>query len=92
MVPPEAVELAVEVVSPESVIRDRERKPQLYARAGVPFFWRVEQEGDDAVVYEYERDPASPSGDYCRPAAHRKKLTVSAPLDLESDLTDVLHR
>ena len=34
---PEVVELAVEVVSPESQIRDRERKPQLYARAGILF-------------------------------------------------------
>jgi Uma2 family endonuclease len=90
--PPEAVELAVEVVSPESVIRDRERKPQLYARAGVRFFWRVEQEGDDAVVYEYEKDPASPSGDYGRPIAHRQELRTSAPLKLEFDLTDILNR
>ncbi|MFC4111303.1 Uma2 family endonuclease [Nonomuraea zeae] len=30
--------LVVEVVSPESVVRDRERKPQLYARAGIPHF------------------------------------------------------
>lgn len=90
--PPEAVELAVEVVSPESEIRDRERKPELYARAGVRFFWRVEQDGDDAVVYEYEKDPASPSGDYGRPAVHRKTLRTSAPLELEFDLTDVLNR
>nr|WP_242422140.1 Uma2 family endonuclease [Nocardiopsis sp. TSRI0078] len=89
---PEAVELAVEVVSPESVTRDRERKPRLYARAGVPFFWRAEQEGDDAVVHEYERDPTSPSGDYRRPTVHREKFTTSVPLSLGFDLTDVLRR
>ena len=30
------VELAVEVVSPDSEERDRKRKPQLYAKAGIP--------------------------------------------------------
>ncbi|WP_304455609.1 Uma2 family endonuclease [Nocardiopsis sp. YSL2] len=90
--PPDAVELAVEVVSPESEIRDRERKPELYARAGVPFFWRVEQDGDDAVVFEYEKDPASPSGDYGRPTVHRGILKTSAPVKLEFDLTDILQR
>lgn len=44
---------------PETVVRDRERKPELYARAGVRYFWWAEQEGSDAVVYEYEKDPAS---------------------------------
>lgn len=90
--PPEVVELAVEVVSPESEIRDRERKPQLYARAGVRFFWRVEQHGQDAVVYEYETDPASPSGDYGRPTVHRGTLKTSVPVKLEFDLTDILGR
>ena len=32
--PPDAVVLAVEVVSPDSEDRDRQRKPQLYANAG----------------------------------------------------------
>jgi Uma2 family endonuclease len=35
------VVLAVEVVSPESEARDRERKPSLYADAAIPYFWRV---------------------------------------------------
>ncbi|MDG4829610.1 Uma2 family endonuclease [Solwaraspora sp. WMMD1047] len=42
--PAEAVVLAVEVVSPDSEIRDRARKPQLYAEAGIPHFWRVEDQ------------------------------------------------
>lgn len=90
--PPEVVELAVEVVSPESEIRDRERKPQLYARAGVRFFWRIERDGNDAVLYEYEKDPASPSGDYGRPTIHRGTLKTSVPVKLEFDLTDILRR
>lgn len=40
--PAEAVVLAIEVVSPDSVGRDRETKPLKYARAGIVHFWRVE--------------------------------------------------
>ncbi len=43
--PPEAVVLAVEVVSPESELRDRERKPQIYAEAGIPHFRLIQQDG-----------------------------------------------
>jgi Uma2 family endonuclease len=42
---PADVLLAIEVVSPDSEVRDRERKPQLYAAAGIPHFWRVEDTG-----------------------------------------------
>ncbi|MDH6126794.1 Uma2 family endonuclease [Kitasatospora sp. GP82] len=34
------VALAVEVVSPDPVQRDRDTKPRKYAEAGVPHFWR----------------------------------------------------
>lgn len=51
--------LAVEVVSDESVVRDRERKPQLYAAAGIPFYWRIENAGGGAVAYVFELDPAT---------------------------------
>ncbi|QUX23675.1 Uma2 family endonuclease [Nocardiopsis sp. MT53] len=88
--PPEAVELVVEVVSPESVDRDRERKPQLYAKAGIPHFWRVEQEGDEAVVYAHELDPAR--GEYGKPSIHRKRLELSAPYPVDIDLSDILNR
>lgn len=38
--------LAVEVVSPSTRRRDRMVKPDVYAAAGVPFFWRVEPSTD----------------------------------------------
>ncbi|MEU6587136.1 Uma2 family endonuclease [Nocardia sp. NPDC046763] len=53
------VVLVVEIVSPESRTRDRERKPQLYARAGISHFWRVENVDGRPVVYVYELDPAT---------------------------------
>ncbi|WP_169811207.1 Uma2 family endonuclease [Nocardia amamiensis] len=51
-------ELLVEVVSPGSVREDRETKPKLYAAAGVPEYWRVEESADGApVVYQYRLTP-----------------------------------
>ncbi|SEE78810.1 Uma2 family endonuclease [Jiangella alba] len=46
--------LLVEVVSDGSRREDREVKPRLYAAAGVPEYWRIEEDTDgEAVVYQY---------------------------------------
>ena len=41
---PSAVRLVVEIVSPGSTATDRALKPQLYADARIPFYWRLELE------------------------------------------------
>ncbi|WP_017571351.1 Uma2 family endonuclease [Nocardiopsis halotolerans] len=85
-VEPRVVQLAVEIVSPESGLRDHERKPQLYAEAGIPHFWLVEEESHmEAVVYAYELDPVNKR--YANVGVHRKRLKANAPCDLEIDLT-----
>jgi Uma2 family endonuclease len=43
------VDLVVEVVSPESDERDRLIKPHEYARAGIPHFWLVENDPENAL-------------------------------------------
>ncbi|MFI7463531.1 Uma2 family endonuclease [Nonomuraea sp. NPDC049646] len=83
------VVLAVEVVSPESRSRDRERKPALYAAAGIPHFWRVEDDGGEPVVYVYERDPATRA--YALTGIHHDRLKLTVPFDLDVDLSRV-HR
>jgi Uma2 family endonuclease len=45
---PEQVMLAVEVVSPSSMSRDRVLKPAVYAQAGIPAYWLVDLHGADA--------------------------------------------
>lgn len=88
---PEDVTLAVEVVSPESDVRDREVKPRKYAAAGIRYFWRVEREGDDPVVHTFELDDAI--GAYAPTGIHRGKLETELPYPIEVDLTDRrLHR
>jgi Uma2 family endonuclease len=86
--PAEAVVLAVEVVSPSSEERDRERKPVLYARAGIRHFWRVELGDDDRpVVYVYELDQSTHA--YGLVGIHHDRLKLSSPFAIDIDLTEV---
>ncbi|WP_433600430.1 Uma2 family endonuclease [Nocardia sp. CA-135953] len=81
------VVLAVEVVSVESRTRDRERKPQLYAQAGITHFWRIENVDGRPVVYGYELDPATKA--YALTGIHHERLKLSVPFDIDIDLTDI---
>ncbi|MBX7467599.1 Uma2 family endonuclease [Streptomyces sp. MAG02] len=82
---PEDVLLAVEVVSVESVDRDREVKPRKYARAGVQHFWRVELSDGQPVVYVFELDPATKA--YSPIGTFHKELKVDLPFPIEIDLS-----
>ncbi|MFF2088288.1 Uma2 family endonuclease [Nocardia sp. NPDC058176] len=81
---PGDVLLAIEVVSPDSVVRDRHRKPQLYAEAGIPHFWRVENVDGRAVLYTYQLDPAT--GKYSTAGIHHGRMKVDLPFALDLDL------
>jgi Uma2 family endonuclease len=86
----EAVVLAVEVVSPDSLSRDRETKPLKYARAGIAHYWRVENEQGRAVVHTFELEPTT--GAYVGVGIFRERMKVSAPFDMELDLTRIMDR
>ncbi|MCG0289874.1 Uma2 family endonuclease [Streptomyces sp. PSAA01] len=84
------VELVVEVVSPESAVRDRKRKPQLYAEAGIRHFWRVEH-GEDGypVVHVFELDEATST--YGLTGIHHNQLKLTVPFTIDIDLTEIDH-
>ncbi|MER5426004.1 Uma2 family endonuclease [Streptosporangium roseum] len=84
---PADVVLAVEVVSAESEIRDRERKPQLYAAAGIPHFWRIEEKDGCPTVYVYELDPATKA--YVATGIHHDRLKLTVPFDVDIDLAEI---
>ncbi|MBO0811658.1 MAG: Uma2 family endonuclease [Microlunatus sp.] len=82
------VVLAVETMSPSSRERDRDTKPHKYAGVGVPYFWRIEQDGDQRYVgYTYELDRQDgrdrPTG------THVNRLTIDRPFPVDIDLTEV---
>ncbi|MFE0459380.1 Uma2 family endonuclease [Kitasatospora sp. NPDC058965] len=84
----EDVLLAVEVVSAESVRRDREIKPPKYARAGIPHFWRVEEdERGRPVVYVFELEPAGQT--YIGVDVCHNRLKVTEPFPIDIDLTAI---
>lgn len=85
--PAESVVLAIEVVSPESVGRDRETKPLKYARAGITHYWRVENNQGRAVVYVFELEPAT--GQYVATGIFHDRMKVSAPFPVDLDLTEI---
>jgi Uma2 family endonuclease len=86
--PASAVRVVIEVVSPSSQVRDRERKPQLYAKAGIQHFWRVEESEGKPVVYVYELDPATST--YALTGIHHERLKLSVPFNIDIDLADVM--
>lgn len=87
---PEDVVIAVEVVSEDSEDRDREVKPGKYARAGIPHYWRVEENQGLPVVYVYERDPATQA--YGLTGIFHDKLELTVPFPIDIDLTAINRR
>ncbi|MEZ0066172.1 Uma2 family endonuclease [Streptacidiphilus sp. MAP12-20] len=84
---PDDVLLAVEVVSPDSEERDRKRKPQLYAEAGIPHFWRVEDEDGRMIVYTYALDASV--AQYEPTGIHHDRLALAVPFPIDIDLTEI---
>lgn len=81
---PEDVHLVVEVVSPESLERDRSTKPIKYSDAGIRYLWRVEQEDDRPVVYTFELEPSVKA--YVPTGIHRGRLKTDIGFKVDIDL------
>ncbi|GAA1090951.1 MULTISPECIES: Uma2 family endonuclease [Streptomyces violaceusniger group] len=78
--------LVVEVVSPES--RDRKRKPQLYAEAGIPHFWLVEHgEGRRPVVQVFELNTVTRT--YVPTGIYHERIKLPVPFTIDIDLTEI---
>ncbi|MFD4765058.1 Uma2 family endonuclease [Streptomyces niveus] len=79
--------LAVEVVSPDSEVRDQDVKPRKYAAAGIPHFWLVDMAGSDRhpVVRVYELDPVSKT--YALSGIHHERLKTAVPFTVDMDIT-----
>ena len=85
---PEHVLLVAEVVAPGSETTDRIVKADQYARAGIPFYWRVEQAATGApLVYTYVLDPAT--GRYRDSDVFAGVAKVAVPFRVEIDLSRI---
>lgn len=75
------------VVSPDSEERDRVRRPQLHAKAGIRYFWRVEDASGNITLYAYELDPATRA--YALTGIFHERVTLKAPFEFDIDLTEI---
>ncbi|MFF7383265.1 Uma2 family endonuclease [Streptomyces griseoluteus] len=82
---PEHVLLVAEVVSPGSETTDRVVKVDQYAKAGIPFYWRVEQAATGVpIVYTYILDPATTA--YRDGEMFTGAIKTAAPFSVTVDL------
>ncbi|MFE9139730.1 Uma2 family endonuclease, partial [Streptomyces sp. NPDC007355] len=73
--------------SEESKDRDRSLKPFKYAQAGIPHFWRIEDEGANPAVHVYELDSLTRT--YVATGIHRENLEVPVPFPISIRLGDL---
>ena len=77
------VVVVVEVVSPGTKRRDRLEKPQLYARAGIPHYWRIEQ--DPVHVFAYDLVDKR----HVLVADSDTELVLTAPFEIKLPIRDI---
>jgi Uma2 family endonuclease len=79
----EQVLVVVEIVSPGTRRRDRFEKPALYASAGIPHYWRIEQ--NPVHIYAYDLI----DGRYELAADSADELVLTEPLDIRLPIRDI---
>ncbi|MGC4805886.1 Uma2 family endonuclease [Micromonospora sp. DT233] len=88
---PADVVLAVEVVSPATRRTDRFTKPTEYAAAGIPFYWRIEQ--DPVHVYAYRLGGRrGPSGErqYELAAESAELIALDEPFEIKLPVAELI--
>lgn len=77
------VVLAVEIVSPGTRRRDRLEKPPAYAAAGVPHYWRIEQDPLHVLAYDLV------NGEYRLVADSTEELVLTRPFEIRLPIRDI---
>jgi Uma2 family endonuclease len=80
---PDQVLVAVEIVSPGTKRRDRLEKPALFAAAGIPHFWRIEQNPVHIFAYDLV------DGRYRLAADATEELVLTAPFEIKLPIRDI---
>ena len=82
--PPDRVVLVVEVVSPGSRKQDRLVKPVDYGRAGIPYYWRIEQDPVHLFAYRLSKD-----GAYDLMADSAELLELDEPFEIKLPVSEI---
>jgi Uma2 family endonuclease len=83
---PSEVLVAVEIESPGSHLEDRATKPALYARYGIPHYWRIELQPPLVSVYGIGQ------GDCYQMTGAGPRLSVSEPVIVDIAIAELLPR
>lgn len=83
---PSEVLAAVEIESPGSHLEDRATKPALYARYGIPHYWRVELDPPMVTTHRIGH------GDCYQVVGAGPRLTVTEPFSIDIAVADLLPR
>jgi Uma2 family endonuclease len=83
---PAEVAVAIEIESPGNHIEDRTTKPAIYARYGIPHYWRIEPQPLTVTTYRLGE------GDTYHETGRGERLGVSEPFDLDVPLVELLPR
>jgi Uma2 family endonuclease len=83
---PREVVIAVEIVSPTSLVMDRITKPAMYAAAGIPYYWRVETDGG-IEVSTYRLDLVDET--YRQTGEFRDTIDLLAPWPIKIPVSDI---
>jgi Uma2 family endonuclease len=79
----EQVLVAIEIVSPGTRRRDRFEKPALYASAGIPHYWRIEQNPVHVFAYDLV------GGSYELVADSAEELVLTEPFEIKLPIRDI---
>jgi Uma2 family endonuclease len=85
---PDEVLLAVEIVSPSSTRMDRVRKPALYAKVGIPSFWRIETK-NRLVVHTHK---LVPEGLYKKTGEFAEVIDIDEPWPIKIPISRLTPR
>jgi Uma2 family endonuclease len=80
---PSQVAIAVEVVSPGTKRQDRFHKPLEYGLAGIPHYWRIEQDPVHVFAYDLVNGSYELAGD------SDTELVLSAPFEIKLPIRDI---
>lgn len=86
---PEETLLTVEIVSPGTENIDRKIKPNLYAKAGIPNHWRIDQE-PVITVFTYHLDPVRMA--YWPTGHFEDVIKVDRPWEIELAVSEITPR
>ena len=75
--------IAIEIVSPGTKRRDRLEKPAEYAAAGIPHYWRIEQNPLHVFAYDLVDGRYELAGD------SDSELVLSAPFEIRLPIRDI---